>query len=134
MCSSVQCHSYFCSRSRSHTNLGPKEDIKASGGERLQATSSRRGSDVQQEGEMLKAKPNQISSRSSSRRGSYNQAQGGSYTPQQGGEGLQAKPNQCSSRRASDVRRGSDGRFAEEDKRSIKGSAKDLAATDHHIV
>ena len=116
-------------RSRSHTNLGPNEEVKASGREMLQATSSRRGSDVQQGGEEgeagLRAKPNQISSRSSSRRGSYTQ----------GGEGLQAKPNQCSSRRgSSDARRGSDARFAEEDKRSCKGSAKDLAVTDHHIV
>ena len=118
----------FLFRSRSHTNLGPKEEVKASGVERLQATSSRRGSDVQQGGEAgLRAKPNQTSSRSSSRRGSYTQAQGG--------DGLQAKPNQCSSRRgSSDARRGSDARFAEEDKRSCKGSAKDLAVTDHHIV
>jgi len=123
-------------RSRSHTNLGPKEEEKASGGgERLQTSSSRRGSDAQQgggEGEMLKAKPTQISSRSSSRRGSYttqvlgggeglqakpnqissrSSSRRGSYIAQaQGGEGLQAKPNQYStSRRASVVQQGGEG-------------------------
>ena len=86
-------------RSRSQSNLGPNEELRA-GGERLQAkpnlSSRKRGSDAQQGGE------------------GFHQG-----FHQGGGE---AKPNlsasQCSSRRTSDAR---------------KGSAKELAVTDHIV-
>ena len=78
-------------RSRSQSNLGPNEELRA-GGERLQAkpnlSSRKRGSDAHQ--------------------GEEGFHQG---FHQGGGEGFQAKPNlsasQCSSRRTSDARKGS---------------------------